>query len=171
MCVVRIHIYIYIFPGQGGYRQAHEEQRLERRDPAETAQLYRQPTGPNPLDHRDDRVVTARPTRRGLTILEVCLTTLARGNYREAHEEQRLERRDPAETAEQLAPRETRHPTGNSNSHGARPVHQIISMLKWIRISKLSIKNSLSLGGRLWTRRTSCRCTPRSRRSIVNVRL
>jgi len=33
---------------------------------------------------------------------------------------------------------------GNSNSHGARPVHQIISMTKWIRTSKLSIKNSLS---------------------------
>ena len=34
---------------------------------------------------------------------------------------------------------------GNSNSHGARPVHQIISMIKWIRTSSLSIKNSLSL--------------------------
>ena len=30
---------------------------------------------------------------------------------------------------------------GNSNSHGARPVHQIISMIKWIRTSRLSIKN------------------------------
>ena len=27
---------------------------------------------------------------------------------------------------------------GNSNSHGARPVHQIISMMKWIRTSRLS---------------------------------
>jgi len=35
--------------------------------------------------------------------------------------------------------------TGNSNSHGARPVHQIIAMIKWIRTSRLSIKNSLSL--------------------------
>ena len=34
---------------------------------------------------------------------------------------------------------------GNSNTHGVRPVHQIISMIKWIRTSKLSIKNSLSL--------------------------
>jgi len=34
---------------------------------------------------------------------------------------------------------------GNSNSHGARPVHQIISMIKWIRTSRLAIKNSLSL--------------------------
>ena len=34
---------------------------------------------------------------------------------------------------------------GNSNSHGARPVHLIITMLKWIRTSRLSIKNSLSL--------------------------
>ena len=32
---------------------------------------------------------------------------------------------------------------GNSNSHGARPVHQIISMIKWIWTSRLSIKNSL----------------------------
>jgi len=36
---------------------------------------------------------------------------------------------------------------GNSNSHGARPVHQILSMIKWIRTSMLSIKNSLSLAG------------------------
>ena len=35
---------------------------------------------------------------------------------------------------------------GNSNSHGARLVHLIISMIKWIRTSRLSIKNSLSLG-------------------------
>jgi len=33
---------------------------------------------------------------------------------------------------------------GNSNSHGARPVHQIISMIHWIRTSRLAIKNSLS---------------------------
>jgi len=32
----------------------------------------------------------------------------------------------------------------NSNSHGARPVHLIITMLKWIRTRRLSIKNSLS---------------------------
>ena len=32
---------------------------------------------------------------------------------------------------------------GNSDSHGARPVHQIISTIKWIRTSRLSIKNSL----------------------------
>ena len=32
---------------------------------------------------------------------------------------------------------------GNSNAHGARPVHQIISMINWIRTSRLSIKNSL----------------------------
>ena len=34
---------------------------------------------------------------------------------------------------------------GNSNSHGARPVYLIITMIKWIRTNKLSIKNSLSL--------------------------
>ena len=33
---------------------------------------------------------------------------------------------------------------GNSNSHGARPVHLIISMVKWLRTSRLSIKNSFS---------------------------
>jgi len=33
---------------------------------------------------------------------------------------------------------------GDSNSHGERPVHQIISMIKWIRTSRLSIKNSLA---------------------------
>ena len=32
---------------------------------------------------------------------------------------------------------------GDSNSHGARPVHQ---KHRWIRTSRLSIKNSLSLG-------------------------
>ena len=33
---------------------------------------------------------------------------------------------------------------GNSNSHGARPVHLLITMIKRIRTSRLSIKNSLS---------------------------
>ena len=33
----------------------------------------------------------------------------------------------------------------NSNSHGARPVHQIISMIKWIRTSRKSIKTSFPL--------------------------
>jgi hypothetical protein len=33
---------------------------------------------------------------------------------------------------------------GNLNPHGARPVHLIITMIKWIRTSRLSIKNSLS---------------------------
>ena len=35
---------------------------------------------------------------------------------------------------------------GNSFSHGARPVHQIISMIKWIRTNKFPIKKSLSPG-------------------------
>ena len=34
--------------------------------------------------------------------------------------------------------------TGNSNSHGARPVHLTITMIKWTRTSRLSINNSLS---------------------------
>ena len=36
---------------------------------------------------------------------------------------------------------------GNSNSHGARPVHLIISMIKWIRTSCLTITNSLTCLG------------------------
>ena len=32
---------------------------------------------------------------------------------------------------------------GNSNSHGSRPVHLIITMIKWVRTSRLSIKNYL----------------------------
>jgi len=32
----------------------------------------------------------------------------------------------------------------NSNSHGARPDHLIITIIKWIRTSRLSIKKSLS---------------------------
>ena len=35
---------------------------------------------------------------------------------------------------------------GNSMSHGAKPVHQIISMMKWIQTSRLSIHKSLSQG-------------------------
>ena len=34
---------------------------------------------------------------------------------------------------------------GNSNSHGTRPVQLIITMIKWIRTSRLSMKYSLSL--------------------------
>ena len=33
---------------------------------------------------------------------------------------------------------------GNSNSHGARPVHLIVTTTKWIWTSRLSIKDSLS---------------------------
>ena len=36
---------------------------------------------------------------------------------------------------------------GNSNLNGVRPVHLIITMIKWIRISRLAIENTLS--GRL----------------------
>ena len=34
---------------------------------------------------------------------------------------------------------------GNSKSHGERPVHLIITMIKWIWTSRLSTKDSLSL--------------------------
>ena len=33
---------------------------------------------------------------------------------------------------------------GNSNSHGARPIHLIMTMIKWFRTSELSINSSLS---------------------------
>ena len=33
----------------------------------------------------------------------------------------------------------------NSNSHGARPIHLIITMIRWIRTSSSSVKLSLSL--------------------------
>ena len=38
---------------------------------------------------------------------------------------------------------------GHSNSHGARPVHLIITMIKWIRTSRLSITNFLWQSGAL----------------------
>ena len=40
---------------------------------------------------------------------------------------------------------------GNSTPHGARPVHLTSTMIKWIRTSRLSIKNSLSPQGRHYT--------------------
>ena len=42
----------------------------------------------------------------------------------------------------------------DSNSHGARPVHLIITMIKWIRTSRLSIKNSLSASQTIGKSRT-----------------
>jgi len=39
---------------------------------------------------------------------------------------------------------------GNSDSHRARPVHLIISMIMWIRTSRLSIKNSVFTCGGGW---------------------
>jgi hypothetical protein len=37
---------------------------------------------------------------------------------------------------------------GNSNFHGARPVHLIITIIKWIQNSSLSINDSLSVSKR-----------------------
>jgi len=37
----------------------------------------------------------------------------------------------------------------NSNSHDTRPIHLIITMIKWIRTSRLSMKNSLVAGAGL----------------------
>jgi len=60
-----------------------------------------------------------------------------------------------------------------SNSDGARPMHLIITMIKCIRISTVSIKNSLSLGRRedhreerFPFRSSSCRAT---RQSVIYV--
>ena len=44
---------------------------------------------------------------------------------------------------------------GNSNSHGARPATKIITMMKWIRTTRLTIENSPSKVTR--TRRLSIR--------------
>ena len=56
---------------------------------------------------------------------------------------------------------------GNSNSHGARPVHLIITMIKWIRTTRLSIKNSLSSGSGL-----SVRASPGANRAKeANLRI
>jgi hypothetical protein len=38
-----------------------------------------------------------------------------------------------------------RLPGKGSNFHGARPVHQIVLMIKWIRTSRLSMKKSFSV--------------------------
>ena len=61
---------------------------------------------------------------------------------------------------------------GNSNSHGARPVHQIFSMIKRVRTSRLSIKNSLSLcvGVHLRVRRRSLGRSPAWGLGSVNRR-
>ena len=56
---------------------------------------------------------------------------------------------------------------GNSNFHGARSVHLIKTMIQWIRISRLSVKKSLSCcrwwphaGTSIWGVRTSTRSRP-----------
>ena len=66
---------------------------------------------------------------------------------------------------------------GNSNSHGARPVHLIITMIKWIRTSRLSIKNSLSERARLEScfffcarRPAACRKKSTSQESLRSIK-
>ena len=46
------------------------------------------------------------------------------------------------------APPQRKQRTAAEDSHGARPVHLIITMIKWIQTSRLSIKNSLCRGQR-----------------------
>ena len=64
---------------------------------------------------------------------------------------------------------------GNLNSHGARPVHQIISMTKWIRTNRLPINNSHSLassgGATLWALTKTSSQHPRSIRYLCTEQL
>ena len=64
--------------------------------------------------------------------------------------------------------------TRDQNCHGARPVHLIIMMIKWIRTSRLSIQKSLS-GGLLATQAPSLirqeRATPHSRQKGLAVKV
>ena len=65
---------------------------------------------------------------------------VARNLYLILPRSQRLSRKGAGKVDVRLPGKE------NSNSHGARPVHLIITMIKWIRTSRLSIKNSLRQG-------------------------
>ena len=74
--------------------------------------------------------------------------------------------------------REERRPggKGDSNSHGARPVHLIITMIKWTRTSGLPIKNSFSVRSSpsypptLTTRRRErCTCQFRPSRTEASI--
>jgi len=55
--------------------------------------------------------------------------------------------------------------------HGARPVHQIISMIKWIRTSRLSIKNSLCAGEGRPGYKAEARVTPEEVLAVVREKL
>ena len=59
---------------------------------------------------------------------------------------------------------------GNSKSHGARSVHQIITMIKWIRTSRLPIKKSPPVRWRCWSSLRRCAlAAPRTPRSVYLV--
>jgi len=66
-----------------------------------------------------------------------------------------------------VRPRAWRVVDSNSNPHGARPVHLIITMIKWIRTNRLSIKNSslsgwclrVGMRGRRWRSNPSGKCS------------
>ena len=55
---------------------------------------------------------------------------------------------------------------GNSNSHSARPVHLIITMMKWIRTSRLPIKNLLSLAWQVIERLRAARSLSSSQEKV-----
>ena len=55
----------------------------------------------------------------------------------------------------------------SQDSHGARPVHLVITMIKWIWTSRLSIKNCLSREGR---RRGGGRTIPEAEQGIRAAR-
>ena len=59
---------------------------------------------------------------------------------------------------------------GNSNFDGARPAHQIITMIKWIRTSRLSIKKSPSYRGEAVAEGVHCRTRLRLQRLVFHYR-
>jgi len=85
--------------------------------------------GAGPPNHHDDKV----DSDQQVVNKELSLCTVEGAGAEEAHDEHFLTRKVDVGLPEK----------GNSNSHGARPVHLIITTIKWIRTSRLSIKNSV----------------------------
>jgi len=77
--------------------------------------------------HRPPRTTGSRPCRGRPTR---CLRSRARGTW---------------PSSRRPTTRTSARGKGNSNSHGARPVHLITTMIKWFRTSRLSTKNYLCL--------------------------
>ena len=87
--------------------------------------------------------------RRNLALTGLCLTSsLDNGARKRCTSTRTGQRCKPSwlMKADQITKKVDVRPPGkgSSNSHGARPIHLIITMIKWIRTSRLTIKNSLS---------------------------